>query len=80
MLFKNLNKNFVLTNQKIFIFGNNFMKIGNLLFPIKFFKYTLTIFIYLIKNPKSANIAKKIFSNLQYIVKPNVLLKSIFNI
>ena len=80
ILFKNLNKKIVLIDQKFFILDNSFIKIGNLLFPIKLFKYALIIFIYSIKNPKSTNIAKKFFSNLQYIIRTNVLLKLMPNI
>lgn len=50
------------------------MKISNLLSFINLFKYILIIFIYFIKNPKSANIVKKIFNNMYYICKVNILL------
>ena len=64
MFFKSLNKKLTLTNQKSFIFVDSFIKIGSLLSPINLSKYTLIISIYFIKNPKSADIPKKIFNNL----------------
>ena len=75
MPFKSLNKKPALTNQKSFILGTSFIKIGSLLFPIKLFKYASTMSIYSIKNPKSVDIAKKIFSDLRRIFSINVSLK-----
>lgn len=77
MLLKILNKKSSQANQKSFIFKSSFTKIDSLLSPIKLFKYAPIISICFIKNPKSANMAKKIFSDLQYIMRANVLLKSI---
>lgn len=76
IFFKNLNRKLVLIKQKSFISNSDFIKINNLLFFIKLFKY-ISIFIYLIKNLKNINIAKKIFNNLYYIIKINILLKLI---
>ena len=80
MLFKSLNKRSFLTDQKFFIPNNIFIKIGSLLSFIKFFKYALIILIYFIKNSKSVNMARKIFNDLQYIIRANILLKLISNI
>ena len=80
ILFKILNKKFILTNQKSFILDVSFIKIGNLLFFIKLSKFALIMSIYSIKNLKSANIVKKIFSDLKFIIRTNVLLKSILGI
>ena len=77
---KSLNKKPTLTNQKSFIPSVSFIKIGILLSSIKFFKYTLIMAICFIKNPKSADMAKKILSDLWRIVGTNVLLKSMLGI
>lgn len=69
MLFKSLNKKLALIDQKVFIPVSNFIKISNLLSLIKLSKYASIIFIYSIINPKSANITKKVFSNLQYVIE-----------
>ena len=75
MLLKSLNKKSALIDQKSFISNSSFIKIGSLLSPIKLSKYFLTIFIYSIKNLKSADTAKMIFGDLHYIIRANVLLK-----
>lgn len=80
ILLKNLNKRLVLTDQKFFILGSSFIKIGNLLSFIKLFKYASTMSICFIKNLKSVDMAKKIFSNLWRIVRANISLKSMLNI
>ena len=38
------------------------------------------MFIYFINNLKTTNMVKKIFSNLQYIIRANILLKLMPNI
>lgn len=75
MIFKNLNKKLTLTDLKSIIFGGSFIKLSNQLFLIKLFKYTLIISICFIKNTKSVNMIKKIFSDLQCIIRANILLK-----
>ena len=80
MLFKSLNKKPALTNQKSFIPGGSFIKIGSLLSPIKLSKHALIMSICSIKNPKSADMAKKILSDLRHTVGANVLLKSMLDI
>ena len=77
IFFKSLNKNLTLIDQKSFLLSDNFIKINSLLSFIMFFKYASTISIYFIKDLKSANIAKNILGNLQYIIRANILLKSI---
>lgn len=80
VFFKNLNKKFALTNQKSFISSSSLIKIGNLLSLIKLFKYISIMFIFLIKNPKNSDIARKISSDLYYTLGANILLKIIFSI
>ena len=76
MLLKSLNKKPALTDQKSFILGSSFIKIGHLLSPIKFSKYAPTMSICSIKNPKSIDIAKKILSDLLRTIGANISLKS----
>ena len=76
MLLKSLNKRPALTDRKSFIPGGSFIKIGSSLSPIHLSKYAPTMSICSIKNPKSADMARKILSDLRRTVGANVSLKS----
>lgn len=77
MIFEILNKKPALTDQKSFILSDSFIKISNLLSPIKLSKFASRMSIYSMKNPKNADIAKEILSNLYHTVRANILLKLI---
>ena len=75
MLLKNLNIKPALTDRKSFILDDSFIKMGSFLFPIKLSKYVPIMSICFIKNPKNADMVKKIFSNLRLTIGAIVLLK-----
>lgn len=80
MFYGSLNTRPAFMDPKSPILWSNFMNSSSLLSPIKLSKYASIISICHNKNPKIADMAKKILSDLNWKVKEKVLLKSMLSI